>query len=77
MKVRCKFVCQGITKRKGWSGWGHEFLYDAEFQAVTDGSPEDKAFHAATPSGSLKFSSILQDAFEPGKSYYLDITPAE
>jgi hypothetical protein len=74
--IRCKFKCQSVTKRTGWNK-PTEFLYDAKFGAVTDGSEENNRFFAATPSGVLEVSSILPDAFVPGKEYYLDIRPAD
>ena len=73
--VRCKFTCQSVTKRKGWRD-GDEFHFDAEFSAVTGGSEENNEFWAATPSGTLKVSTVKADVFEPGKDYYLDISPA-
>ena len=51
-------------------------LMSAEFNAVYSGSPENEKFFAATPAGSLKVSTIREGVFEPGKSYYLDITEA-
>jgi hypothetical protein len=72
--VRCKFICQGVTKT--WDNYTKRNLFTAEFYAVQDGSPENKAFFASTPSGSLKVCSILPDIFEPGKEYYIDISPA-
>jgi hypothetical protein len=75
MTTRCKFECVSVTKRKGWSG--HAYLYDAEFLAVTSGSDENKAFFAATPSGSLKVATVVSDVFEVGKSYYLDLSEVE
>jgi hypothetical protein len=78
MRVRAKFRCTSVTKVVGWGG--HEFLWTAKFQVVTghDGgdSEDNKKFWAATPSGSLELSSIIEDAFEVGKAYYIDITPA-
>lgn len=82
MRVRCKFVCTGVTKRKGWGG--HEFVYDAEFSAVTSNQSvseraipdENGIFFAATPSGSAKLSTVKSDHFEVGREYYLDFTPA-
>jgi len=73
--TRCKFECVSVTKRKGWSG--HAVLHDSEFQVVSSGSEENKAFFASTPSGKLNVGSIAPDLFEVGKAYYLDITPAE
>jgi hypothetical protein len=72
--TRCKFECVAIKKFKGWSG--HAFLYEAEFNAVMDNSPENKAFFAATPSGKLHVSTVVPDIFEVGKNYYLDISEA-
>ena len=40
-------------------------------------SEENKAFWAATPAGKLELTSILHDAFEVGRDYYLDIIPCE
>lgn len=71
--TRCKFECVSITKRKGWSG--HAILHDAQFQAVMDGSEENKAFFAATPSGTLNVATVVPDIFEVGKFYYVDLTP--
>lgn len=48
------------------------------FTPVASGSPEDKAFWDATPSGSLQLGVVNQEAwqlFELGKSYYLDFLP--
>lgn len=73
--VRCKFECVSVTKRKGWGG--HPLVHDAEFQAVTSGSDENKAFFAATPSGSLKVATVVPDVFEVGKTYYVDLVQAE
>lgn len=74
--VRCKYQCQSITKRAVYNDKS-KALYEAEFTAVMDGSPENKEFFAYTPSGSLKVGQYKADLFEVGKSYYLDISPAE
>jgi hypothetical protein len=74
-KVRAKFRCHTVAKRQGFNG--HPFVYDAQFGAVSGDSGENKQFFAATPAGSISLTSILPDAFEPGKDYYVDITPAE
>jgi len=75
--VRCKFTCIEVAKIKGWAE--HDFLWSAKFHPVTghgDGeSEENKAFWAATPAGKLEVTSILHDAFEVGRDYYLDIIP--
>lgn len=75
MPTRCKFKCVEVAKRQHWDG-SKPFHYDAKFEAVTSGSEENKQFFAATPGGSLKVCTIASDVFEPGKEYYLDITPA-
>lgn len=74
--VRCKFRCNEVVKRLGWQK-DNPFIYSAKFSAVTDDSPENKNFFAATPSGQLEVSTMKEDLFEIGKSYYLDITLAE
>lgn len=72
--VRCKFECITKTERKGWGDTAK--VYEYEFMAVTSGSDENKAFFAATPSGSLKVGCVRDDQFEIGKQYYLDISLA-
>jgi hypothetical protein len=52
-------------------------LYEAEFNAVTDGSEENKKFFEWTPSGSLKIGVYREDIFQPGQDYYLDISEAK
>lgn len=77
--VRCKFRCNSVSKRLDY---GYQkptepkFLFNYEFSAVTDGSEENKRFFAYTPSGSLNVGALREDLFEPGKEYYIDITPA-
>ncbi len=78
MNVRCKYVCQQITTRRHWdSRKNGEKLYVANFTPVMDGSPENAAFYEATPAGSLEVGTIKLMPFEVGKSYFLDITPAD
>lgn len=55
-------------------------LYTIEMSPVTDGSPEDKAFHNATPLGKIELSTINPEAaaqFELEKLYYVDFTKAD
>lgn len=73
--TRCKFVCNSVNKRKGFNG--HEFVYDATFVPVFNGSDENKAFFAATPAGNISVSSFVADTFQPGKEYFVDFTLAE
>lgn len=75
-KIRAKFQCHEVSKLRHWDASGR-FLYSAKFSAVTNGSEENKAFFAATPNGSLTLGCFLPDAFEPGKEYFLEITPAD
>lgn len=80
MTIRCKFRCQSVRKFSA-AGWHTEpkvdFMYEYEFSAITaDANAENKVFFASTPNGTLKFSAVATDRFEPGKDYYLDISPA-
>lgn len=75
MTTRAKFTCTEVSKITGWGG--HEFLYAAKFHAVTSGSDENKSFFASTPSGSIEVSTIKDDTFQVGKSYYVDFTIVE
>lgn len=72
--VRCKFRCDSVTRKVGSAQ--HPFLYDYTFSVVYNGSPENVAFWAYTPSGTLTISAVKLDQFEPGREYYLDLTPA-
>lgn len=80
MATRAKFVCQSVTKMVGHGWYGVPpggFIYAAKFTPVTGDTPENKEFFAATPTGSVELSTIREDHFVPGKSYYLDFTLAE
>ena len=73
MSVRCKFVCS--TKNEESDGSASITL-----NAVCDGSEENKTFFKYTPGGYLGFSTINAEAakqLQPGKEYYIDISPAE
>lgn len=78
--IRCKFYCAEVAK-KVWSQVPHRV--DAEevtLQAVYGNGEDNKAWSAATPSGRLQITITNPEAqgkFEPGKSYFLDIAPAE
>lgn len=72
--IRCKFLCNSVTKSKGAGPDG--FVYSASFNVVYSGSPENDSFFAATPGGSLTLQTFKSDTFEPGQMYYLDLTPA-
>jgi hypothetical protein len=79
MTTRCKFVCTSVRKFSA-AGWytepKSEFMYEAEFMAVTGSSEENKKFFASTPTGSLKVSTVREDMFQPGKEYFLDLSAA-
>ena len=79
MKTRAKFVCTGVTKRKSWYGSQEpdkKFMYEAEFSVVTSGD-ENKEFWLATPSGTIKLTTLKDDNFECGVEYYVDFTKVE
>lgn len=66
--VRAKFVCN------------YKFDEYVTFSPVHSGSPENDSFFKATPGGEIRLHVLNKqalDAFEEGKSYYVDFTPAE
>ncbi|WP_289054145.1 hypothetical protein [Carboxylicivirga marina] len=74
-KVRAKFKCSGVREEKEYG------QSTVDFHPVIDGCEENKSFAKYTPGGHLQL--IISDgteaanAFETGKQYYLDITPAD
>lgn len=53
--------------------------FGVKLTAVYGDSPENKAFFAATPSGSVELAVVKEEVaaqFELGKEYYVDFTPA-
>jgi len=74
VRTRAKFICSG--KQDNVGGGATIFLntvYSEEIQS------EDGRFTKATPWGELRMNVDNPDAavqFEPGKSYYVDFTPA-
>ncbi len=71
--IRCKFKCNEVTKREGWSG--NAFVFEAKLGVVCADSEENKKFFAATPGGQLCLTTLKMDTFEVGQEYYLDLTP--
>ena len=69
--MRCKFKVVHVGK----SEYGHTI----KMQAVYDNgkSEENKAFFAATPTGSFEATvkAEIGNQFEPGQEVYLDLTP--
>lgn len=72
-KTRAKFRCVGVTKREHWDK-SKGFLFAASLQPTTGGSPENDAFFASTPSGSIEISTVREDHFQVGQDYYVDFT---
>jgi hypothetical protein len=70
----CKFHCESVTHFPS----GQESVVLA---ARYDKSlPEDQRFSEATPMGEMKFSinnPAVKGFFEPGKTYYIEVTPSE
>lgn len=55
-------------------------ITSVKMTAVYGDSPENKAFFAASPSGTIELGVLNQpaaDALEIGKEYYIDFTPAD
>lgn len=83
MNTRAKVTCSEVAKRKSsyWDSAAQRsvdgFTYTAKFYPVTGDTPENKSFFASTPSGSIELSTIREDHFVPGQTYYIDFTPAE
>ena len=73
--TRAKFKCSEIAEREGWGEF--KKVYAAKLHVVHGGSEENKAFFAATPSGSIEVGTMQQGLFEVGKEYYVDFTPCE
>lgn len=71
--TRCKFRCASVEEQAGGA-------QNIRLQAMYDNTiPEDRAFNTATPMGELTAwinNPAVQGFFQPGKSYYLDISPA-
>lgn len=80
--IRCKMECYETTQRMGGGNdpvtgeWVQRPLYGAKLQVVCDGSPENKAFFASTPTGRFEVESVNPDFFKPGVTYYVDFTAA-
>lgn len=80
MTTRCKMKCSEIVKRRGYRSdtKAEGDLLSAKFYVVGATSAENTAFFASTPICTLEIASVNPDAmtFDPGKEYYVDITPA-
>jgi hypothetical protein len=78
MPTRAKFHCTREIQTR-WNAQMTDPQRSYEFQAVYDAhQPEDQRFARATPSGSLTITVDNPNVtFEPGRAYYLEITPAD
>jgi hypothetical protein len=78
MTVRAKFRCSTVTTTQ-WAPGQSDLPRTYKFQAAYDTSiPEDQRYAKSTPTGSLEMQvDNPAVTFEPGKSYYLDFTPAD
>ncbi|MDO3434323.1 hypothetical protein QWJ46_16710 [Rhizobium sp. CBN3] len=75
--VRAKFRCLSVTH---FADNGPDPQAEIRFNAVYGTGEENKSWSKWTPSGELKMmvtNPSAIEAFELGKSYYLDFTPAE
>lgn len=72
MQVRAKFQCNNVEA----NGEG----FNVSLSPVVSGSPENEQFYKMTPGGSISMSTVNAEAakaFEVGKQYYVDFTPAD
>jgi hypothetical protein len=79
MNVRAKFYVNSVTLSK----WGpdQETLHSVKLSPVMGnaGPDENKTFWKYTPTGSIELGTVNASAgaaFEIGKSYYVDFSPA-
>lgn len=78
MTVRAKFAVQSITQSKGWDV-KNPTIYTVRLAPVTGNTPENAAFYAATPTGSIDLGVISADVggqFAIGQEFFVDFTPA-
>lgn len=75
MPTRAKFVCTGFDVDNDRTDGPRSYAFSAMYDA---NQPEDQRYAKATPIGNLKMTvDNPAVTFEPGKAYYLDITPVE
>lgn len=74
-KVRAKFYCSEVEDEPTSE------QKVVKFYPVVSGSEENKSFAKYTPGGNLQlcisYDTPASEAFEQGKEYYIDISPAE
>ncbi|TBA16086.1 hypothetical protein [Rhizobium ruizarguesonis] len=74
--VRAKFMCLSVTH---FANNGTDTQAEIRFTAVYGNGEDNRSWSKWTPSGELKMmvtNPTAIEAFELGKSYYLDFTPA-
>jgi len=77
--VRAKFNCVSITRQNHWDKSKGE-LQTILLSPVCDGTSENQAFYAATPSGKIELGVLNKDAgdyFELGADYYVEFSKVE
>jgi hypothetical protein len=70
--TRCKFYCESVSNYVSGSS--------IVLRPVITGSFENDNFYKYTPGGELKLEVVSVEVakqFEPGKEYYIDISPVE
>lgn len=89
-KFKCNSVDKSASTRSvqiddpekpGEKKWTNEpqTLYGVKMTPVYSDKPdsENKKFWEFTPNGLFEMQAIHEGMFEPGREYYIDITPAE
>ncbi len=75
MAIRAKFTVVSVTEYGAHSGKTVKLQpqYD-------DAIPEDRRFHAATPTGMFEMfvtNPLALEDLQPGRAFYIDLTPVE
>lgn len=76
-KTRCKFLCTSVKENTNAADPYQTVTMRAEYD---ENDPEDTRFSKATPWGNIEFdlsNPAVLGMFEEGKSYFIDITPAD
>jgi hypothetical protein len=78
--VRAKFYVGTVTPGTITDAQGNTVGKTITLNPVTSGSVENEQFYKMTPGGAIQLSTVNEDAaaqFEPGRTFYVDFTPAE
>lgn len=80
MAIRCKFQVMEITENH-YNNMANPPAKRVKLEArYEDKIPEDQRFYSSTPSGSLDFvtnNPLALAELTLGRSFYIDLTPAE